>query len=217
FTGLDLLALATVNGSINLTSDVSFQNLSELAMYARGAGSNLIFSSPISNIGILELAAEGSIQLTNPGTMSVGEFESSAGNNLTLQIGGSFLLDGKLNLRTLVLPGTTVASGANLTLNITGDYTNSSATESSHLDIMNEGAHIGTGGNIAVGIGGNLTTGSGGDFSLVVHNTNGQIDNGGNITVGTNGSISTGGEFNLLVENYNETANPAGHIGTGGN
>src|SRR5215831_5732513 len=151
FTGLDLLALATVNGSINLTSDVSFQGLSELAMYARGAGSNLIFSSPISNIGILELAAEGSIQLTNPGTMSVGEFESTAGNNLTLQIGGSFLLDGKLNLRTLVLPGTTVASGANLTLNITGDYTNSSATESSQLDVMNEGAHIGTGGNIAVG------------------------------------------------------------------
>jgi hypothetical protein len=43
-------------------------------MYARGAGSDLIFDSPISNIGILELAAEGSIQLTNPGTMSVGEF-----------------------------------------------------------------------------------------------------------------------------------------------
>ena len=32
FTGLDLLVLATVNGSINLTSDVSFQDLSELAM-----------------------------------------------------------------------------------------------------------------------------------------------------------------------------------------
>ena len=27
-------------------------------MYARGAGSNLILDSPISNIGILELAAE---------------------------------------------------------------------------------------------------------------------------------------------------------------
>src|SRR6266571_6683334 len=121
FTGLDLLALATVNGSINLTSDVSFQNLNELAMYARGAGSDLILDSPISNIGILDLAAEGSIQLTNPGTMSVGEFDATAGNNLTLQI-GSLSVDGKARLNTLVLPGTTV-TGANLTLNVTGDYT----------------------------------------------------------------------------------------------
>jgi hypothetical protein len=217
FTGLDLLVLATVNGSINLTSDVSFQDLSELAMYARGAGSDLILDSPISNVGILELAAEGSIQLTNPGTMSVGEFEATAGNNLTLQV-GSLLLDGKVRLNTLVLPGTTVTTGANLTLNVNGDYTNSSTTESSQLDVMNESAHIGTGGNIDVNIGGDLTTtGSTGDFSLVVHNTNGQIDNGANITVTTGGSLSTGGELNLLVENYNETASPAGHIGTGGN
>ena len=184
-------------------------------MYARGAGSNLILASPITNIGTLELAAEGSIQLTNPGTMSVGEFEAKAGNNLTLQIGGSLLLNGKMRLETLVLPGTTVANGANLTLNITGDYTNSSATEFSLLHVRNEGAHIGTGGNIAVGIGGDLTAMN--DFNLVVQNTNGQIDNGGNIALAVNGSISTGGELNLLVENYNETANPAGHIGAGGN
>ena len=37
FSGINLLALATVNGSINLTSDVSFQNLNILAIYARGA------------------------------------------------------------------------------------------------------------------------------------------------------------------------------------
>jgi hypothetical protein len=74
FTGLDMLALGTVNGSINLTSDISFQDLSVLAMYARGAGSDLTLDSPISNFGTLDLAAEGSIQLTNPGTMSVGEF-----------------------------------------------------------------------------------------------------------------------------------------------
>src|SRR5438132_8927550 len=70
FAGLDLLALGTVNGLINLTSDISFQDLSVLAMYARGAGSNLKIDSPLSNIGTLELAAEGSIQLTNSGTMS---------------------------------------------------------------------------------------------------------------------------------------------------
>src|SRR6266478_1323638 len=105
FTGLDLLALGTVNGSINLTSDISFQGLNELAMYARGAGSNLILNSPISNIGTLKLGAEGSIQLTNPGTMNVGIFDATAGENLTLQIGGSLLLNGQNHLDTLVLPG----------------------------------------------------------------------------------------------------------------
>src|SRR6266487_6140 len=158
FTGLDLLVLATVNGSINLTSDVSFQDLNELAMYARGAGSDLILDSPITNIGALYLAAQGSIRLTNPGTMSVGAFEGTAGNNLTLQIGASLLLDGKVRLNTLVLPGTTLANGGNLTLNITGDYTNNSTTDSSRLRVSNDGAHIGTGGNIGVNIGGNLTT-----------------------------------------------------------
>src|SRR6266700_3552132 len=126
--------------------------------YERGEGSHIILNSPISNIGALYLAAEGSIQLTNPGTMSVGEFEATAGNNLTLQIGGSLLLNGKLRLNTLVLPGTTVANGANVTLNITGDYTNSCATEFSLLHVRNEGGHIGTGGNVSVTIGGDLTT-----------------------------------------------------------
>src|SRR5207249_1275808 len=155
FTGLDLLALATVNGSINLTSDVSFQGLNELAMYARGAGSDLILDSPISNIGILKLAAEGSIQLTNPGTMSVGDFETTAGDDQTLQIGGSLLLDGRVRLKTLVLPGTTVANGANVTLNIAGDYTNSSTGDLSTLQLTNQGT-INQSANISLGVNGNL-------------------------------------------------------------
>jgi hypothetical protein len=224
FTGLDLLALGTVNGSISLTSDVSFQDISVLAMYARGASSDLILASPISNIGTLELAAEGSIQLTNPGTMSVGEFHATAGDDLTLQIGGSLLLNGKVRLNALVLPGTTVASGANLTLNVTGDYTNNSATEFSRFAITNQG-HIGTGGNIAVDITGNLTaTGLGsatdfpapGDVELLVQNTNAQIDNGGNLNLTVNGNVQVNGLVAYL-QNYDETANPAGHIGTGGN
>src|SRR5438034_7984824 len=219
FTGLDLLALATVNGSINLTLDISFQDLSVLGMYGRGDGSDLTIDSPISNIGTLELAAEGSIQLTNAGTMSVGEFDAvTGGGDLALQIGGSLLLNGKVRLDAMVLPGATVASGANLTVNITGDYTNSSATEFSRLRVTNEGAHIGTGGNINVSIGGDLTTtAAAGDFALVVQNTNGLIDNGGNITLTVGGNVSTQGQLSLLVENFDETTNPAGHLGRGGN
>jgi len=216
FTGLDLLVLATVNGSINLTPDVSFQDLNELAMYARGAGSNLILNSPISNIGTLELAAEGSIQLTNPGTMSVGEFDAvTGGGDLTLQIGGSLLLNGKVRLDAMVLPGATVASGANLTLNVTGDYTNSSDTEFSRLQVTNQG-HIGAGGNISVNIAGNLTaTGPGsttefpepGDFEAVVQNTNAQIDNGGNLNLTVGGNVHVNG-LALYVQNYDQTMNP---------
>jgi hypothetical protein len=202
FTGLDLLALATVNGSINLTSDVSFQNLDELAMYARGAGSNLILNSPISNIGILQLAAEGSIYLTNPGAMSVGSLDATAGNSLTLQIGRSLFLDGRFRLNTLVLPGTTLASGANLLLNVTGDFTNNSATEFSRLRVANEGAHVGTGGIIVANIGGDLTTtGTGGDFELIVQNTNGQIDNGGNMALTVGGSIDAAGALSATLDN----------------
>jgi hypothetical protein len=225
FTGLDTLVLATVNGPINLTSDISFDGLSVLAMYARGAGSNLTLNSPISNIGTLELAAEGSIQLTNPGTMSVGEFDAiTGGGDLVLQIGGSLLLNGRVRLDAIVLPGATVASGANLTANVAGDYTNNSTTEFSRLAITNQG-HIGTGGNIAVTIGGDLTaTGPGGgtgefqagDFALVVQNTNGLIDNGGNLNLTVNGNVHVNG-LAAHVQNYDATANPAGHIGTGGN
>src|SRR5215468_10077566 len=98
FTGLDLLMLATVNGSINLTSDVSFQDLHELVMYARGPGSDLTINSPISNVGFLALVAEDSIDLTNPGTMSVGGLRAITGGDMMLQIGGSLLLNGRVSL-----------------------------------------------------------------------------------------------------------------------
>src|SRR4029077_15013554 len=63
---------------------------------------------------------------------------------------------------------------------------------------------------------GNLVTTSGG-VAFTIQNTAGSINNGGNLTVTTGGSIATPGTFNLLVANYDETANPAGHIVKGGN
>ena len=214
FTGLDALYLGTVDGSINLTSDVSFADLDVLAIYARGSGSSLTINSPISNIGFLALAAEGSLQLTNPGSMNLGRFTSTAGGNLTVHVGGSLMLDGQLNLQTLVLPGTMVANGANLTLNVGGSLTNSSTTDFSRLRVKNNGGHIGTGGNISMQVD-NVTTN--GDFEFDLQNTDGQIDTGGNIDLMASGSASIGGQFRLLIENYDFSGNPAGHIGTGGN
>src|SRR6266480_3990926 len=129
FSGINGLYLGTVNGSINLSSDISFQGLGVLAMYARGSGSDLTINSPISGIGELMLAAEGSLQLTNPGTMSVGSFDSTAGDNLSVQFGGSLVLNGELKLDTVVLPGTTITSGANVTLHTGDNLINSSIAE----------------------------------------------------------------------------------------
>ncbi|MEY2539766.1 MAG: hypothetical protein QOG67_3506, partial [Verrucomicrobiota bacterium] len=225
FTGLNLLALATVDGSINFTSDVSFQGLNVLVMYARGSGSDLILNSPISGIGSLKLAAQNSIQLVNPGTMDVGAFDATAGNNLSLQIGGSLLLNGEAKQNVLVSPGVTVPTGADLTVNIANNLTNNSAIDFTRFRVTNEGAHIGTGENISVTVGGDLTTngpasGTGeaepGDFELVIRNTNGLIDNGGNISLAVTGNVSTQGQLTLLLENYDGSANPAGHIVNGG-
>src|SRR5205823_12213943 len=83
FSGLNLVALATVNGSINLTSDVSFQGLSVLAIYARGAGSDLTVNPPIPNTGLLDLPAKGSISFPNPGTMTAAGSIATAGDDLT--------------------------------------------------------------------------------------------------------------------------------------
>src|SRR5205814_3417204 len=166
------------------------------------------------------LAAEHSLQLTNSGSMSVGQFSAAThSGDLTLQL-GSLTLSGKLHVHAETL-GESIGNGANITVGLTGDFTNNSATDVSQVNIDNFGGQIATGGNISVQIGGNLVTnGTGvdaGKFDLTIQNTNGQITNGGNITLSTGGSIFTGGEFNVLVENYDETANPAGHIGTGGN
>lgn len=245
FAGLDLLVLGTVDGSITLTSDVSFQDLATLVVYARGSNSHLTITSPISNIGDLKLAAEGSLSLSNSGTMSIGEFDTESGGDQSLVFGGSLLLDGKMRLDTVVLPETFVANGANLTLIVNGDFVNSSTSDHSRLRIQNFEGHIGTGGNLSIYVAGDLTTSSDiigsaparprnfgedfpagdnfapGDFGAILQNTSGQIDNGGNIFLlvgskGSGGNVHVNG-LALYLQNYDESANPAGVIGTGGN
>ena len=209
FTGLDVLVLATVNGSINLTSDVSFQDLNALTMYARGAGSDLTINSPISNIRFLGLVAEDSIHLTNPGTMSVGRLDAITGGDLVLQIGGSLLLNDRMRLDAIVLPGASIASGVNLTLNVAGDYTNNSATESSVLAITN-GDRIGGDANISVGAT-NISTAN--DLDVQIANQAGShIGQNALINVGASNDINVVGDATFQILN-----NDGGHIGGNGN
>jgi hypothetical protein len=186
FSGINLLALATVNGSINLTSDLSFQNLNTLAIYARGAASDLTLNSSLSNIGALKLAAERSIQITNAVTLSVGGFDATTGGgNLIAQV-GALSLAGEARFNAEVLPSATITNGANIILNVTNDLRNNSTTDLSRFRVTNEG-HIGTGGNILVSIGGDYTSG---DVEASIDNSN-----GGHIGTGANIILSTGGDL----------------------
>ena len=209
FAGLDLLLLATVNGSINLTSDVSFQDLHELAMYARGTGSDLTINSPISNIEILGLVAEDSIHLTNPGTMSVGKFDAISGGDLVLQIGGSLLFNGRVRLDAIVLPGASVGGGINLTLDVTGDYTNTSATQFSHLAITNRD-HIRDDAKIAIGA---TNISAANDLDVQIANqAGGHIGENALINVGASKDINIAGDAMFQILN-----NEGGHIGRDAN
>jgi FecR protein len=208
FSGINLLALATVNGSINLTSDVSFQNLNILAIYARGATSDLTLNSSISNIGALKLAAGRSIQITNAVTLSVGGFDATTGGgNLIAQV-GALSLDGEARFNAEVLPSATITNGANIILNVTNDLTNNSTTDLSRFRVTNEG-HIGTGGNILVSIGGDYTSG---DVEASIDNSNGgHIGTGANIILSTGGDLSANSLF-VFLNNRND-----GVIDSGGN
>jgi hypothetical protein len=209
FTGLDLLLLATVNGSINLTSDVSFQDLHELTMYARGAGSDLTINSRISNIGILGLVAEDSIHLTNPGTMSVGKLDAISGGDLVLQIGGSLLLNDRMRLDAIVLPDASIAGGINLTLNVTGDYTNNSATQFSHLAITNRDR---IGGDARVVLGAtNISTANDLDVQIV-NQAGGQVGGNALVNVSASNDINIAGDATFQMLNSG-----GGHIGRDAN
>src|SRR5207247_339230 len=180
------------NRSINLTSDVSFQNHNILAIYARGAAPDLTLNSSLSNIGALKLAAERSIQITNAGTLSVGGFDATTGGgNLVAQV-GALSLDGEARFNAEVLPSATITNGANIILNVTNDLTNNSTTDLSRFRVTNEG-HIGTGGNIPAA--GDVTIG-----------TSARYDGSGGGTIGsdalvglTANSVSAGGFFQSFI------------------
>jgi hypothetical protein len=106
-----------------------------------------------------------------------------------------------------------LTTGANIVLNAGGNLATGGDLDLTILN--NNGGHVGTGGNISVTTGADLTPGSGINFRI--RNTTGTIDNGGDITLMVGGGFSSAQALTLLIENYNQTAVPPGHIGTGGN
>ena len=81
FAGMSSVFLGAQNGSIDLGATLAFSGLNDLFLYARGAGSNITLASPMTNMGLVELDAEGSVQVNANETASV--FNSFTGDFLT--------------------------------------------------------------------------------------------------------------------------------------
>jgi hypothetical protein len=138
FKGLDLLFLATKAGPINLTGNLSFQNLSTLGVYARGAGSNLTLASPILGVTNLILAAENALQIgTNLNVFS----------SLTIDAGGDLSSNGSL---AFAVQNT---SPGNATIDVTA--ANINATSLSTAIDNTQGGSIGGSTTINVAVAGN--------------------------------------------------------------
>ncbi len=191
-------------------------------------GANLISDSLVINaagdvnLGMpLTFGPLGAMTALAISTNSISLSTVGAGS-LDVELPGSITLNGHAQFTTSNA-GASQVDGANLTLNVGGNYTNNSQTDYSLLQVTNQG-HIGTGGNISVDIAGNLiATGPGsltqspapGDFALLLQNTNAQIDTGGNINLTVGGNVNVNG-LSVYLQNYDETANPAGRINTAG-
>jgi hypothetical protein len=244
FSGLDALFLASQDGSINLGSEITFQDLPTLFFYARGTNGDLTLASQIVGTTDLFLYAGRNITF-NAGTDLTlgGDFSTrTAGGTISVIEAGDVSIGGSLSASTDVIAN--AATGGNITFTTGGSFSASDVVVETTVDpgvTLTNGAnitldtgtdltvgggdllltvddsiggHIGTGGNISLTTGGLTTQG---DTFFTVQNTNGTIDNGGKITLMVDGSVSTQGQLSLLVENFDETTSPAGHIGTGGN
>ncbi len=214
FSGLNSLLLATENGSITLSDNLSFSGIPSLALYARGTGSNLNLNSAITGTTDIFFGAEGSILTDGAFTLtqvnnglSVGLFAAVfagidfvTGDSLTIEndnsLTGNLLVGGTISLTT----------GRDLTVNGNGILSLTVAN--------NGGAQIGDGGNISVTTGGNLTAGS---IAVLVNNRDGgTITNGGSLLFDIGGALTTTGDASFVVSGRDDGGG-GGTFGSGAN
>lgn len=175
FSGLDTLLLATQNGSINLSADLSFQGLA-LYVYARGASSTLTFDSSVSGTTDLYLHSEGALQITHALVATQQTDDETTGLNISLRAGTTINVGGDLQLTT---DATDIQSGGNIFVRSGGDMAIGGAF-TLFIDAAPEST-TGTGGNITVTSGGSLTASSL-NFDLFFDDS-AKVTNGVNLTL----------------------------------
>ncbi len=237
YDGIDSLLLATQDGSITIGSNITFENIPTLFLYARGADSTLTFDAAVTGTTNLVLFSEADIQATNnltvtqtsPTGFTGGIFDTivagqsiNVGGDLTLSIDtGGTGNDSGINVSTESGPLTVgglldlsitaaagkISNGANLNLNAGTDLSADSLALT--LDLASAQTTVTNGANIVVNTGGNLTITNAATISLL-HNTGGNITTGGNIFVTTGGDFAAG-SLDVLLNNRD-----GGTITTGG-
>ncbi|MEO8044066.1 MAG: FecR domain-containing protein [Spartobacteria bacterium] len=195
FANLNFLFLATQNGSITLTSDLAFQDIPALFVYARGADSNLLFDATVTGSSLLALIAEGDIQVTDSLVVNLTKAGLFAEDGIvSLYSGQNIEVGGDLTLSVDNTDQVLLANGGNIAVGSGGDAMIGGALGLSILN--NGGGQIGLGGNIYVTIGGDFTAAS--VNALINNRDGGSIDTGGSIFFSSN-ALTTTGDFSLIV------------------
>jgi filamentous hemagglutinin family protein len=204
FSGLDALLLASQDGSINLGSEITFQDIPTLFFYARGTNGDLTLMSPI--IGTTDLFLYAGRNITfNAGTDLTlgGQFSArSVGGNISVSGAGDIGTGGSL-AASVNNNGGDIGTGGNISLTIGGDLT---AGGDAAFTVQNTAGTITNGGNITVMTNGSISTG--GELNLLVENydfsTNpaGHIGTGGNISLTTGGNL-TADSVGVVINNGN--------------
>jgi hypothetical protein len=188
FGGVNLLLLATQNGSINLGANYAFEGIGRMFVYARGAGASLTITSDISTSDEIQLFSEGDANLG--ASFESNQFRSYNGGNFVFDDGSitaggiSITSVGNASIDNGVLEGALleISSGGDLNVGQNGEVSLSAAE-----------INLSASGNINFSA--NVTStqdgGSGGTFMLMGE---------GDISLGSSSIIATtdplGGDFN---------------------
>jgi mannose-6-phosphate isomerase-like protein (cupin superfamily) len=205
--GLNSLLLATQNGSINLGPEITFANIPNLAIYARGSNGNLSLDSPI--FGTINLALVAEQNLSTTGSLVTTQtylFPSTlaTGLNVLINAGQAITIGDDLRLTT---QGGNVDAGGTISITAGTDFTVAGVAI---LNILHSDfGNIGAGGTISIQVP-NGTFEADSDVALRIHNEAIQIGGGtfGDFDAGifgTIGTLSTGSSFDSAIFNQGGT------------
>ena len=228
FSNLNLLFLATQDGSITLTSDLAFQDIPTLGVYARGAGSDLTLRClcfrhndpwPLSRKVIsrlqIRLRSMRQIQTGLTDGMIISLIAGQAinvGGDLSLSVDASGIANGGTinvvsgadttigGLFGLTISGSsgTVGNGGSIFASTGGNLTVGSLNFLLNYNVNT--VSVTNGANIDLSVGGNLTTTAGGIDMLILTPFANSVGNGGNLNLSVGGDLSTGeSDLNLRV------------------